>query len=95
MSSSYCMEWKCLWKEDIYALEKKFFAAASFEDFWLVSFQAKQIKSSILWSATLLFAFLEKKKPNKYCLWEVNLNIYMKIFRLMYQSVKLSWKLAL
>ena len=42
----------------------------------------------------VLLTFLEKIKPCKYCLWEVDLVFYMKIFRLMCQSVNLFRKRA-
>ena len=47
---------------------------------------------NVLWSVWVFFAFLKKRRPNKYCLWEVNLikfNSYMQIFSLICQSVNL------
>ena len=49
---------------------------------------------SILWSVWDFFAFLEKKRPNRYCLWEENLvyKFCIQISGLMCQNVKLFWK---
>ena len=41
----------------------------------------------------LVFAFIEEE-TNKYCLWEVNLTFYIKMFRLMCQSANLVRKIA-
>ena len=34
--------------------------------------QSKKACSIIPWSVRIFFVFLEKKRPNKYCLWEEN-----------------------
>ena len=47
---------------------------------------------TILWSAWFFFVFIEKRGPNRYCLWEENLVFLMKIFSLIYQSVNLFLK---
>ena len=49
---------------------------------------------SILWSARVFFAFLEKRRPNRYWLWEENLVFHMQIFILMCQSIHLFSKIA-
>ena len=41
------------------------------------------------------FTFIEKGRPNKYCLWEVNLISYKYVFSLMGQDVNLSLKCCL
>ena len=55
-----------------YTLEKSFFAITSFLLLLKIHelFLFKQIEKvcSIRWSVSVLFAFLEKKIPNKYCL---------------------------
>ena len=40
------------------------------------------------------FTFIEKKRPNKYCLCKVNLISYMQVFILMDQDVNLALKIA-
>lgn len=59
-------------------------------------FHFKQIKKaySKSWSIWTLFSFLEKRIPNKYCLWEANLVICFLEFRLMWQSVNLFRKIS-
>ena len=55
--------------------------------------QSKKV-CSIFGSTLAFFAFLEKRKPNRYCLLEENLVFHLQIFSLMCQSVNLSWKIA-
>ena len=61
MSSSYYTEQKTLKQVApiTYTLETKFFAGTTYEGLWLVFFKVKNL---IFWS------FLEKRKPNEYCL---------------------------
>ena len=42
---------------------------------------------SILWSVQVFFAFLEKRRPNRYWLWEENLVFCMQIFSLTWYKV--------
>ena len=77
-----------------YTPDKKFFAAATFEDLWVDPFQADQKAQNLLWSMWVFLAFLQMIRPYKNSLWEVDLVFYMKIFRLMCQTVNLFWKIA-
>ena len=54
-----------------------FFVVATFEDLWVVSFQTKYKTCSMLWSLWVFLGFPENRRPNIYCLWEVNLVFYM------------------
>ena len=74
-------------------LEETFFAAATFEGLWVVSFETEWKNLCLLWSVWVFFAFLETRRPNNYCLWEVNSISYMQIFSLMYQNVNLVWNM--
>ena len=49
---------------------------------------------SELWSVRVFFAFIEKRQPNKYYIWEVNLISYIYVLSLMGESVNLVWKIA-
>ena len=75
-------------------LDKKFFVAAFLKV--CESFLLRQMDKtcSALWSLWVLFAFLEKRRPNKYCLREVNLVSCMQIFSLICQCVNLVWNIV-
>ena len=62
--------------------------------FFCETFLFRQSKKacSIIWSTWVFFAFLEKKRPNKYCSWKVNLVFHIKRFST--QSVNLFWVLV-
>ena len=80
MTSSYHMEQKHSLKQVIsmmYTLEKDFFAAATFKGLWDILFKQSKKVCSILWSVWAFFAFIEKKRPNRYYLWEENLVLNM------------------
>ena len=49
---------------------------------------------SIILSTWVFFAFLGKRRRNRYCLREEKLVFHMQIFSLMWQSVNLFWKIA-
>ena len=89
MSSSYHMEGKTL-KQAVSVtctLEKKVFAAGTFEGLWVLSFQREWKNCGILWSVGVFFTFLEKKRASKYSLKEADLFFYMYIFSLMCRKV--------
>ena len=48
----------------------------------------------ILWSTWIFCELLDKRRPSKYCLWEVNLFFYIYIVSLICQIVNLLWKIA-
>ena len=75
-------------------LEEMFFAARTFEGLWVVSFETEWKNLCVLWSVWVFFAFLEKRRPNNYCLWEVNLISYIQVFRWMCQNVNLVWNIV-
>ena len=50
--------------------------------------QSEKKTSGSLWSVRVFFTFLEKRRLNKYCLWEANLVFYMNIFALIRLSAK-------
>ena len=50
-------------------------------------FRQSKKACSIIWSTWVFFAFLEKRRPNKYCLWKLSLVFHIK--RLSCQSVHL------
>ena len=52
-------------------------------------FRENKKACSSLWSVSVFFAFLEKRRPKKYFLQEVNLVFHMQILSLMCQSVNL------
>ena len=58
-----------------YTFVKGFFVVATFKGLSDVSFQTEY--QSLLWSVQVLFALLEKTRPNSYWLWEENLVFYM------------------
>ena len=64
------------------------------KDFFCETFLFRQSKKacSIIWSTWVFFAFLEKRRPNKYCSWKVNLVFHIKRFSS--QSVNLFWVLV-
>ena len=51
-------------------------------------------KCKVYFCLWVFLAFLQKLRPYKYCLWEVDLLFYMKVFRLMCQSANLFWKIS-
>ena len=67
MSSSYLMEQKTFAEASCIndTHTRKTILAAVFSD--------RVKKCSILWSVWVFFAFLEKTRSNRYCLWEENL----------------------
>ena len=70
-------------------LGKEFFAASTFKGSWDVYLRQSKKACSILWSVWVFFAFLEKRRPEKYCLLEVNLVYHIQIFSLVCKSVNL------
>ena len=50
-------------------------------------FRQRKKACSIIWSTWVFFAFHEKRRPNKYCLWKANLVFHIKRFG--WQSVHL------
>ena len=57
-------------------------------------FRESKKACDILWFTWAFFAFLEVKRINKYSSWEANSVFYMYVFRSMWQSVDLLWKIA-
>ena len=60
------------------------------------SFRFEQLKKVEVYFGLyeFFFTFIEKKRPNKYCLCEINLIFYMQVFILMDQDVNLAIKIA-
>ena len=75
-SSSYHMEQKTLIEAssiyNIHAGEKHFCSAANFEGLWQI--KKHEVYFGLYKSS---FTFIEKKRPNKYCLCKVDLICYM------------------
>ena len=61
----------------IYTFGKGFFAAATFEGSETFLFRESNKVYCMLWSARVFFAFLEKRRRNRYWLWEDNKVFYM------------------
>ena len=78
-----------------YTLEKRFFAVATFEGLWVVSFQVEWKNLKFTRFAWFFCQFPEKIRPKEYCLWELNLFFYIEMFSLELQSESLSWKIVL
>ena len=76
-----------------YKLEKRFFAAATFEE--LHSFQRKSKNCSILWPLWVFFIFLEMRRASKYSLWKANLFFYMYVFSIICLSQYLFRKIVI
>ena len=75
-------------------LEKKFFCSWYVWRFVNRFFSDKVKRKKYTWFGWPFFRFPEKIRPNKNCLWEANLFLYMKIVSLIYQSINLSWKIV-
>ena len=76
------MEWKTFIEaSSIYNIhiEEKIFCSCYFWKFAIRFGQSKRTWS-VLWSVWVFFAFIEKRRRNKYCLWEVNFISFMQIF---------------
>ena len=75
MSFSYYTEQKKLIEEscanNIHTGENVF-SVATTGGLWIVSFQTEQKTCLMLWLVWIFLAFLEKRKPHKYCWKEVN-----------------------
>ena len=70
-----------------------FFAAPIFEGLWVVSIRTT-LQCTLVCMSLISASRKETTKPNKYCLWEVNLISYIKIFSFINQSVNLVRKIA-
>ena len=57
----------------IYTLEKEFFQQLLLKVCKAILLRQNNKVYSILWFVRVFFAFLEKRRPNKYWLWEENL----------------------
>ena len=66
-----------------YTLEKKVFQLLLWR--FVSRFDSGKVKKtwSVLWSVRVFFAFTEKRRPNNYYLWKVNLISHMDVFNLM------------
>ena len=60
------------------------------------SFLLRQSKKtcSVLWSVWASFAFLQRRRSNKYCFEEVKLISYIQLLSLMCQSANLVWNIV-
>ena len=74
-------------------MEKKSFCSGFFEGLWVRHFFPDSKKTKYALVCTILPYVSRVERPNKCCLSEVNLVLYMQI--LICQSVNLLWKIAL
>ena len=80
MSHSSCNKKHLLYQScingTVVSLGTDFFAAANFKGLWDVSFQTVR-KTVVCSGLHEFFAFLGKRRLNRYCLWEQNLVFHM------------------
>ena len=62
-------------------------------DLWFLFRQSKK-SCSILWSVGMFLAFLERARPSKHALLEINSVFYRKVFSVMTQNLDLFGNLA-
>ena len=58
--------------------ENAFCSCYTFESLWVIICLRQSKKTcGILWSVWVFFELPEKRRPDEYCLWEVNLFFYI------------------
>ena len=95
-SSSYHKEQKIFIEGScIYNMHGKLFAVAAFEGLWVGQIRLGQIKKpeGYFGLNESSFTFIEKRRPSKYCLCEVNSISYMYVFSLIHQTASLARKI--
>ena len=84
ISSSHHIEWKhfvaACSTNNIHTGKNIFCSCYTFEGFWVVSFQTELKNLYYIRPVWLFFGSSEKRRPNKYWLWEVSLFIYTYIW---------------